>query len=115
HGEGSDRRDLRVTGGHHFHAHCRPAQDPDLVEWRTDHDASGRDQKDLLAALVDHLHRGDLAGLAAQRGEDHALAAAALGRELLDCGALAIAVLRHREYLRAGPRDAHTDHRVALL
>src|SRR6185369_11187235 len=115
HGERRYRRDLRLPDGHDLDAHRRAAKSAHLLERCADHDSIRCDEKDLLGALVDHLDRGDVAGLRGQRREDHPLATTALRRELRDGGPLAEAVLSYGERLGPGPGDPHADDLVALL
>src|SRR5438094_562260 len=113
-GEGRDRGDLRVAGGHDLHAHRRAPENADLVERRADNDAGRGDEEHFLDALVDDLDRSDVAGLRSERGEDDALPAAALRRKLIDGCALAVPIRGDREHLGARPDDAHADDPIAL-
>src|SRR2546423_15456256 len=94
--EGRDRRDLRLAGGDRVDALGRAAEHPDLIHRDADHDAGRRDEEDLLALLVDDLDGRDVPRLRGDRGEDHALPATVVRREVLDLRPLAVAVLRDR-------------------
>src|SRR5439155_12883146 len=83
-GEGRDGGDLCIARGHDLDAHRRSPEHTHLVQRRADDDAGRADEEDLLRAFVDDLDRGDVAGLRPERSEDHTLAAATLGREVLD-------------------------------
>src|SRR5207302_279691 len=77
--KGRDRCDLGIADGHHLDAHRRAAEGADLFERGADDHPGLADQEDLLGALVDHLDRRDVAGLGAERREDHPLSAAVHG------------------------------------
>src|SRR5262249_30763580 len=71
--------------------------DRDFADRRAHQRAAGADQHDLVLRV--HQQRADhLAVALADLQRDHALAAAAVDREILDQRALAVAVLRSREH-----------------
>src|SRR6185437_787911 len=98
---------------HHPHALGGPAHPRDPVDRGADDRAFAADQHHLVAVADDH-RPGQAPARLGVADSEHAHRAAALGRILLDPGALAEAVLRDDEQVLLVTGDLDGDHLVAL-
>ena len=97
---------------HQPHALRRAAHPRDPIGGRADDRAVLRDQHHLIAVADDHRAGQPPARLGVADGQ-HAHRPAALGRVLLDPGALAEAVVGHHQQVLVVARDLDRDHLVA--
>ena len=104
---------VAVAQVHHPHALRRAAHPGDAIGLLPDDGAVLGDQHHLEAVPDDH-RAGQPAARLVVADSQHAHRAAALGRVLVDAGALAEAVLGHHQQVLVVARDLDGDHLVAL-
>src|SRR3989475_1472070 len=99
---------------HDLHALRVAAGDADALDRDADHDPLLRDHHQLV--VREHLLQGDhISGLLGALERDDAAAAAVLHPVLVEFGALAHALLRHRQERGLAAHHHHVDYAVSLL